>query len=115
MLNYEEFQEYVKNHVKEYMSEAYQGAEVSISQVKKNNGLVLDGLIVKPEGSDVAPTIYLNGFFQKYDDGVYIKEIMEQIGRMTEANMIGPKETIDVAKHFTNFDFLKNQPQYARD
>ena len=109
MLNYEEFQEYAKNHVKDYMPEEQQGASVTISSVIKNNGLTLDGLVVTPEGSNIAPTIYLNGYFKKYQDGADIKEIMEEIGRITSNHVVAPQETTDIGKKFLDFDFVKDK------
>ena len=39
MLSFEEFQEYVMDHIREYLPEEYANAEVSVRTVQKLNGV----------------------------------------------------------------------------
>lgn len=43
---------------------------VSTSDVTKNNGLVLTGLIIKREGENICPTLYINQFLDSYEEDV---------------------------------------------
>lgn len=53
-------------------------AEIKITHVQKNNGLCLTGLIIKDHDTNIAPTIYLEKFFEEYD-GVVSEEAIEEI------------------------------------
>ena len=66
MLNFEEFQDYTKRVLKDHMPEELAGATIRTNDVTKNNGLVLHGVTVQPEGSNIAPTIYLNHIFSGF-------------------------------------------------
>ena len=68
-MNFEEFKEYVKDHILEYLPESYSAAKVTIQSVVKNNDWKLDGLTVRNEHSNISPNIYLNQFFRDYEDG----------------------------------------------
>ena len=108
MLNFEEFKVYVENHLKEYLPDDWANVEITPVQVKKNNGLVLDGLAVKSEDSNIAPSIYLNGFFMEYQSGGELSRIMEEIADTAIAHQ-GPKEFENIGRDFKNFDFVKDK------
>ena len=108
MLNFEEFKVYVENHLKEYLPDDWANVEISQVQVQKNNGLVLDGLTVKSEDSNIAPNIYLNGFFMEYENGGELTRIMDEIADIAIANQ-GPKEFVNIGKDFQNYDFVKDK------
>lgn len=78
-MNYEEFKEYVKDHILEYLPESYSAAKVTIQSVVKNNDRKLDGLTVRTQNSNISPNIYLNQYFMDYEDGKDINEIMHEI------------------------------------
>lgn len=79
MLSFKEFQEYVMDHIREYLPEEYANAEVSVRTVQKLNGVTLQGLeIWTPEmkqGTGVTPTIYLNGIYENYENGVDLESL----------------------------------------
>lgn len=108
MLNFEEFKVYVENHLKEYLPDDWANVEISPVQVQKNNGLVLDGLVVKSEDTNIAPNIYLNGFFMEYQNGGEISRIMDEIADVAIANQ-GPKEFENIGRDFQNYDFIKDK------
>ena len=91
MLNFQEFQEYVEMNLKEVLSEEYQDAVVSLNEVTKNNGTVLHAVTVRPEDSNIAPNIYLDGYFKKYEEGADIDIVMGEIGRVAMDNMRAPE------------------------
>lgn len=108
MLNFEEFKVYVENHLKEYLPDDWANVEISPVQVQKNNGLVLDGLVVKSEDTNIAPNIYLNGFFMEYQNGGEISRIMDEIADVAIANQ-GPKEFENIGRDFQNYEFIKDK------
>ena len=57
---YELFIKEVKEAVE---SKVGTGFDVTVNKVTKNNDLVLDGLVIKATDTNIAPTIYLNGYY----------------------------------------------------
>lgn len=68
-MEYKDFLEQVKEQIKDFLPEKFADADVIVNQVVKNNDCVLDGLIIKTEESNMAPTIYLNPYFEQINDG----------------------------------------------
>lgn len=63
------------------------GHEVTIREVLKNNDTRLIGLAIRAEGSDIAPTIYLEGSFERYKDGdASVPVIVSEIISLYEGN-----------------------------
>lgn len=69
---------------------AFWGDEMSlqIHKVTKNNGIELTGLIIRREDQDVATTIYLEPFFEEYENGMTMSETVNKIIRVYEENRI---------------------------
>lgn len=51
----------------------------SLQTVMKNNGSRKDALIIRKDGDDVSPTLYMNAFFEEYLKGMSIEEVVEGI------------------------------------
>lgn len=109
MLNFQEFQEYVQMNLGEVLSDENKGASVTLNEVTKNNGTVLHAVTVKPEDSNIAPNIYLDGYFKKYEAGAELDVVMSEIGRVAMDNMNAPEEFATIAQDFQNFDFVKDK------
>ena len=63
---YEEFQAAVTSALKKELGQDYQ---MAIQKVPKNNGAILDGLCINKKGETIAPTIYLNSYYEQYKEG----------------------------------------------
>ena len=63
---YNEFLETVKKQMKQKLGDGY---FLTLRKVQKNNGLVLDGLCITKGCDTVAPSIYLNSFYEQYEKG----------------------------------------------
>ena len=55
------------------------GACVRIHRVRKNNGVMLDGLTIMREEENISPTIYLEPFYERYLYGADIDSLAEDI------------------------------------
>ena len=84
MMNYEEFKQEVADNIKEYLNESFENASVDIKQIVKNNGMELDGLIIRKEDENITPNIYLNSLFDEYTNGKGMEEIMQNIADIRE-------------------------------
>ena len=60
MLNFKEFQEYIKSNVKDYLPENYKDADIQFTDVVKNNDVHLTGVLIKKENETLTPNIYIN-------------------------------------------------------
>ena len=62
-MEYKEFVEYIKMNAGYIAGE---GGNITINHVIKNNGCEMDGLVIMEKGKDIAPTIYLDSFYELY-------------------------------------------------
>lgn len=67
MMNYEIFKEVVKEKFMDYMPDKFKGMELVAEPVEKVN-VTLDGIILREEGRNISPTIYINDMYKKYQD-----------------------------------------------
>ncbi len=68
-MTFEEFKQEVKDNIKDYLPVNYQNAEVTINDVIKNNDTHLAGLTIRTEDNGIAPTLYLEDFYNAYENG----------------------------------------------
>ncbi len=105
-MNYDQFLEEVKIAIQQKLGSEY---DISIQKVTKNNGIVLDGLIIRKADKNFAPTIYLNSYFMHFTQGMSLQEILEDI-------ITAYKENMDIApgdmKGLLDFNNLKNKIVY---
>ena len=48
----------------------------------KNNGTELDGITIMEKDKNIAPTIYINSFYDRYREGVSLKAVVSEIIRI---------------------------------
>ena len=87
-LNYDEFKQEVKDTIKHFLPEKYEDADVSIKQVVKNNDILLDGITIKTNESNLTPTIYLNKYFEQYENGKDMMDILADIAKDHTENAV---------------------------
>ncbi len=78
--------------------------QVKLQEVIKNNGVVLQGLVILSGRSNLSPTIYLNSYLEAYENGVPLTAIVEQILAIYRQEM--PKEQVDL-EFFREFERVK--------
>lgn len=83
-MNYKEFCKWVEARLKEEYGE--EGTYVEIRSVRKNNGVVQDGIFIRGKDCNVAPTIYLREFYSMYENGMEPEGILEKIMAVYEEN-----------------------------
>lgn len=65
MTNLKEFAEAVKSEIAKRLGEGY---ELQVLDTLKNNGVSVSQLCIKKQGSQICPSIYLEEFFEKYEE-----------------------------------------------
>ncbi len=105
-MEYKEFVEYIKMNAGYIAGE---GGNITINHVIKNNGCEMDGLVIMEKGKDIAPTIYLDSFYELYMNGENIKNIIRQIEVIYEQNKNNVTFDVNILKHF---DTIKDKIVY---
>ncbi|MCD8119887.1 MAG: DUF5688 family protein [Lachnospiraceae bacterium] len=73
-------------HIAALVDQRMPDRTVEIHQVQKNNSVVLDGLTIRKPGSRISPTIYLNSYYDEYDAGRDLDDIVDEISMIYEQN-----------------------------
>lgn len=76
MDNEKDFYEYMRSGMQKIIGEK---GRVELIQVRRNNGVTLEGLIVKSEEKNISPAIYLNRFYEEYRGGKLPEDILQEI------------------------------------
>ena len=105
-MEYKEFVEYIKMNAGYIAGE---GGNITINHVIKNNGCEMDGPVIMEKGKDIAPTIYLDSFYELYTNGENIKNIIRQIEVIYEQNKNNVTFDVNILKHF---DTIKDKIVY---
>ena len=77
--NVKEFAEYLKEHLFDDRPDLAEHNEVVINEVTKNNGMVLQGLTIKNDESNIAPTIYVDDSFKRFERGESIDDVIDNL------------------------------------
>lgn len=88
-MEYRDFVEQIKNQIQDFLPVKFADATVEVNQVVKNNDCVLDGLLIKTEESNIAPTIYLNPYYKQIQDGAELDDVLTQIADVYQSHYIG--------------------------
>lgn len=101
-------EEFYKNVAQEVAKNLGNEVIVEISEITKVN-LSLDGLTIRRKGEAIAPTIYLNQYFNRFTDGMEMDEIVEDIILVYKNNL--PDNLADVfhVEDFYDFDTVKEK------
>ena len=85
------------------------GYRVEMKEVRKNNSVVLHGLMILAQGRNVAPTIYLEGFLEAYEAGMPYEAILRKILDAYRNNV--PAEGVNM-DFFRSFDKVRDRICY---
>lgn len=105
MKSYNEFTQAVAdifaNEGTDYFPNDFGKITVKLQEVTKANDEHLVGLIIMKEGSDIAPTIYLEQYYDMYLNGYDMDEIIDRIAEVrveNDAPDVKPDDIFDLAK-----------------
>ncbi|MBR4174505.1 MAG: hypothetical protein IKR56_04120 [Lachnospiraceae bacterium] len=102
LLDYEGFKARILKDASRFYSDA---DKVEIKSIVKNNGVRLDGLSITENGSNIAPAIYLNRFYDDYKEGRSLDDIIRTVVEMYEQNRA--EKCFDVGL-FCDFERIKD-------
>ena len=75
-MNYQEFICSIQESLLEYLEE---GQKISLHSVPKNNGLILQGLVIEDPLLNISPTIYMEPYYLKYLNDYSLEDICQEI------------------------------------
>lgn len=101
-----EFAEKVRKAMTEVLGDGY---EVKLQEVQKNNGVRLQGLLILTEKQNISPTIYLKPFWEAYEGGVTLADLVKRILQIYREDT--PGESVDMS-FFRDFEKVKDRICY---
>ena len=105
MMDCDEFKEKVKDNIKNYLPMQYEKANVSLQSVVKNNDVQLTGLMIRLEENNIAPFIYLDRYYEQYQNGMELPDIMKDIAELRVSSEQSVK--LDISR-ITDFNQVKD-------
>lgn len=102
-MQYKEFMEKTKKSVSDYLGK---DVSVEIKEVRKNNGVMLQGLVINSKEESLSPTIYLNGFYEDLKKGRALGDIVCAIADIYQDNRIAGKINLDF---FADYNIVKRR------
>jgi len=81
------------------------GTQITINSVRKNNGVLLTGVVIMEKNSNIAPTIYLESFYEEFKRGKELKEVVSELVQVYRKNRI---------KHCDELDFFHDYQTVER-
>lgn len=106
-MEFTNFKMLVRDEIAKRAGENY---KVRLNDVVKNNGVVLTGLTVMNEDSNISPTIYLNNYYEEYQNGnISLVSIVNDV--MDNYNQNRIDKCIDMTK-FLQYEYIKERIVY---
>ncbi len=82
----QEFMEEVRNSIADYMGG---DTQVTLKTILKNNSVTLNGLLILEKGKNITPTIYLDRYYQQFENGREFSNIVYEIIGLYEKHKEG--------------------------
>ena len=100
-MNYETFKSSALDSIQTYFGNS---ASVSLQPIIKNNDTILDGLTIQDRSTNLAPTLYLNYYYEDYLAGKSLSDILDDIIASYRSNL--PAVSMDLS-FFTDYEKIK--------
>ena len=101
IMNYNEFLNTLRTELK---MRTNPGTQILLQKVSQNNKPAADVLSILPKDKDITPSIYVDEYYSKYQNGVSLGEIVDEILELYRIHMIEPP--FDITR-FHDFDKIK--------
>ncbi|MDD3277909.1 MAG: DUF5688 family protein [Lachnospiraceae bacterium] len=96
-MNYEMFQLTLAEEVRRLIGKQ---DKVQIQQVQKNNGIVFQAMSILTNGEKISPVLYLEGFYQRYQQGVPIAHLAKLVLAQYRENKKNQNLDFTFFKHY---------------
>lgn len=103
-MEFTSFKTLVRDEVAKRTGEQYQ---VKINDVIKNNSVVLSGITMLQDDNNISPTIYLNQYYEAYENGdITLRCIVDDVLDTYERNKVN--QSVDM-RFFMNYEKVKDR------
>lgn len=86
------------------------GFRIKLNEVRKNNGVMLTGITVAENDSNISPTIYLNNYYQDYVNGkTTVANVVDDVISTYQKNKIN--QFVDM-RYFLNYGNVRSRIIY---
>ena len=97
----------VREEVEKRTGECY---KVRLDDVRKNNGVVLRGITVTQDDSNISPTIYLNSYYEEYIKGrATLINVVNDVMDTYHRNKVN--QSVDM-RYFLNYESVRQKSIY---
>lgn len=97
-MNIEEFVSNVVTEIRNLLTDEY---EVSVNSIPKNNGVILHGVTIREEGTNITPCIYLDQYYSEYTkEANDIPSIAKAVIDLSQKNAIHEEFSVEWFKDF---------------
>lgn len=86
IMRFDDFEIYVSSHILSVLGHEFKDAVVEVTDVVKSNDQHYRALLIKQPGVSICPSIYLNGFYDKYKKGMELNSIMNEIANLRQSH-----------------------------
>lgn len=104
--NVKDFAQHLKEHLLDNYPDLAETTVVDVTEVTKNNGTVLQGLTIRDENVNIAPTIYVNDAYENFLKGESMDDIVAGIVNTYESHKAPQNISVEF---FTDFDQVKDR------
>lgn len=111
MIGVKVFAEGIAKQIKEYLPPEYADVEWQVIETQKNNGVRLFGVNFRMPGQELAPTIYMDSFYNEIRQGKEIDEVMRSIVGVVEESMKVPFKAEEI--RLGNYEAIKERLRAA--
>lgn len=106
-MEFSSFTMFVREEVDKRTEDCY---KVRLDDVRKNNGVVLRGLTVTQDDSNISPTIYLNSYYEEYIKGrATLVNVVNDVMDTYRRNKVN--QSVDM-RYFLNYESVKERVIY---
>lgn len=106
-MTYEKFTQLVKEQILSFLPEEYANAEVMIQEVTKNNDQKFQAVCIKRPADRMVPTIYLDEYYQMYQDGQSMDSILAALAKTHQESMAESAEWMSF--HADDYESIKSR------
>jgi len=106
-MEFSSFTMFVREEVEKRTGDCY---KVRLDDIRKNNGVVLRGLTVTQDDSNISPTIYLNSYYEEYIKGrATLVNVVNDVMDTYRRNKVN--QSVDM-RYFLNYESVKERIIY---
>jgi hypothetical protein len=106
-MDFKEFIEEAKAVIGDYLPDEYRGAEINVKEIGKLNESYT-GMTVAVEGEQIAITLNLNAYFEMYQDGMPMDEVLDEMADTIQDNRPVMRPSFN-AQAFQDYSYVKDK------